>query len=79
MNTKLTLRMDDAIIRKAKIEAKNRGKSLSRMVAEFLESISSPSNQETHLPPTTASLLGILKDKSISEDDYKAHLREKHL
>ena len=79
MNTKLTLRMDEATVRKAKLEAKSRGKSLSRMVAEFIESIGSRPNMEEELPPTTASLVGILKGHEISEDDYKAHLREKYL
>jgi hypothetical protein len=71
--------MDDAVIRKAKIEAKRRGKSVSRMVAEFIESIGSRPDSEKVLPPTTASLVGILKGKEISEDDYKVHLREKYL
>ncbi|MBW1727406.1 MAG: antitoxin [Deltaproteobacteria bacterium] len=79
MNTKLTLRMDDAVIRKAKMEAKRRGKSVSRMVAEFIESIGTRPDSEKVLPPTTASLVGILKGKEISEDDYKVHLREKYL
>ena len=79
MHTKLTLRMDETIVRKAKIEAKRRGKSVSRMVAEFIESIGLEQTSEKDLPPTTASLVGILKDKEISEEDYKKHLREKHL
>ena len=79
MNTKLTLRMDDAVIRKAKMEAKRRGKSVSRMVAEFIESIGTRPDSEKVLPPTTASLVGILKGKENSEDDYKVHLREKYL
>ena len=79
MNTKLTLRMDEAIVRKAKMEARRRGKSVSRMVAEFIESIGSRPNSEKVLPPTTASLAGILKGKEVSEDDYKIHLREKYL
>ena len=79
MNTKLTLRMDDAVIRKAKMEAKRRGKSVSRMVAEFIESIGTRQDSEKVLPPTTASLVGILKGEDISEDDYKVHLREKYL
>ena len=79
MNTKLTLRMDETIVRKAKIEAKRRGKSVSRMVAEFIESIGLQQDSEKDLPPTTASLVGISKGKKISEEDYKTHLREKYL
>lgn len=80
MNTKLTLRMEDAVVRKAKMEAKRRGKSVSRMVAEFIESVGfKPVRSKNPLPPTTASLLGILKGQGVSEDDYKKHLREKYL
>ena len=79
MNTKLTLRMDEEIVRKAKKEAKRRGKSVSRMVAEFIESIGSRPDSGKVLPPTTASLVGILKGREVSEDDYKVHLREKYL
>ncbi len=79
MNTKLTLRMDEATIRKAKMEARRRGKSVSRLVAEFIESIGLRPDSEKALPPTTASLVGILKGQDISEDDYKEHLREKYL
>ena len=79
MNTKLTLRMDEKIVRKAKMEAKRRGKSVSQMVAEYIESIGLHQNSEKDLPPTTASLVGILKGKKISEEDYKTHLREKYL
>ena len=71
--------MDDTIVRKAKIEAKRRGKSVSRMVAEFIESIGLEQTSEKDLPPTTASLVGILKGKEISEEDYKTHLRDKYL
>ena len=79
MNTKLTLRMDESIVRKAKIEAKRRGKSVSRMVADFFESIGLEQTSENDLPPTTASLVGILEGKEISEEDYKKHLQEKYL
>ncbi len=71
--------MDETVVRKAKMEAERRGKSVSRMVAEFIESLSSRPVVEKPLPPTTASLVGILKGQDVSEDDYKVHLREKYL
>ena len=79
MHTKLTLRMDEAIVRKAKVEAKRRGKSVPRMIAEYIDSMGSRPDSEKVLPPTTASLVGILKGHKITEEDYKAHLREKYL
>ena len=79
MNTKLTLRMDENTVQKAKLEAKRRGKSVSRMIADFIESIESKHISEKELPPTTSKLVGILKGEEVSEEDYKAHLREKYL
>jgi len=79
MNTKPSLRMDEAIVRKARIEARRRGTSVFRTIAEFIESIGSRPHSEKAMRPTTAPLVGILKGQEISEDDYKAHLREKYV
>jgi len=79
MNTKLTLRMDEEQIRRAKAEASRRGKSVSQMVGEFVDGLGSRIREEPSLPPITASLVGVLKNKRLSEADYKKHLREKHL
>ena len=79
MQTKLTLRMEEALVRRAKAEASRRGKSVSRMVGEFVASLGSPKRDEEKLPPITASLVGVLKGHSVSESDHKRHLREKHL
>ena len=68
------------MIEEAKNEAEKRGKSVSKMVAEFFEALSrQPENTTGELPPITRSLRGILKDNELSESDYKKHLREKYL
>ena len=79
MNTKLTLRMDEGKVRKAKAEARRRGKSVSRMVADYFDSLGKPHRASNSLPPVTSSLIGVIKGQVISEDDYKRHLCEKHL
>lgn len=79
MNTKLTLRLDQHLIDEAKTEAAKRGKSVSQMVADFFESLTTQPNSCDELPPITRSILGILKDSPLSEEDYKKHLREKYL
>jgi len=77
MQTKLTLRMDDALVREAKAQAAQRGKSVSQMFGEFVSSLESrPSRRR--LPPATDSLLGVMKGHPVSEMDYKNHLREKY-
>jgi len=79
MNTKLTLRMNDALVETAKTEASRRGKSVSRMVGEFFDSLTAVPKGRLSLPPITASLVGLLKSKGVSEADYKKHLRKKYL
>ena len=79
MNTKLTLRMDERLVRRAKAEARRRGKSVSRMVADYFDSLGARPQTSDSLPPVTCSLVGILKAQAVSEEDHKRHLREKHL
>jgi len=78
MNTKLTLRMDEELIQTAKTEANRRGKSVSQMVGEFFDALTSRRRDKPEIPPITASLVGILKGHRVSESDYRKHLREKH-
>ncbi|MDD2708633.1 MAG: DUF6364 family protein [Verrucomicrobiae bacterium] len=80
MDAKLTLRLEDTLIRRAKKEACRRGKSVSQMVSDFFNSLrdDTPDKTFSH-PPITTSLVGLLKNSRISEDHYKKHLREKYL
>jgi hypothetical protein len=80
MPTKLTLRLDEALIENAKKYAKESGKSVSMIVADHFEFIRN--EQENRAPqalPSTSSLRGILKGKQITEQDYARHLENKHL
>ena len=79
MQTKLTLRLDDGLIRRAKHAAGKRGKSVSRMVSEYFDSLEGRSLRASDYPPITSSLLGLLRGKSVSKEDYRRHLRDKHL
>lgn len=78
MNTKLTLRMDDVLISRAKVEAKNRGKSVSQMVSDFIESLCKIKTVESEFPPVTSSLIGIIAGRKIDESAYNKYLLEKH-
>jgi len=78
MKTKLTLRVDQSLVRKAKHAAAIRDKSVSLMFSEYIELISADSDMDGKLPPVTASLKGVLKNNKLSEADYKRHLSEKY-
>ena len=74
----MTLRMDAGLIAAAKAEAAQRGKSVSQMVGEFIDSLGRSKKPHRELPPVTASLLGLLKNNRGSTESYKKHLQEKY-
>jgi hypothetical protein len=80
MNTKLTLRLEESLVQQAKAEAKRRGKSVSRMVAEYFDSLGAAAERPAtgSLPPVTSSLAGVAKGHSLSVEDYRRHIRTKH-
>ena len=64
MNTKLTLSINQRVITNAKLYARNRKKSLSNIIEDYLKSLSIAQKEDiNHIPPVTKSLAGILKGK----------------
>jgi hypothetical protein len=79
MNTKLTLRMDDELIRAAKDYAERSGKSVSQLVADYFALLTNGSTRETgFISPRVHALRGILKGADVDEQDYKDHLLRKY-
>jgi hypothetical protein len=80
MPDKLTLRLDQKLINRAKKHAKEQGTSVSKLVANYFEALESPQKGrfEEALPPITKSLAGVLKGASFSEKDYQSYLEDKH-
>ena len=81
MNTKLTLRLNEELINKAKNYAKKEGKSLSQIVSDFFVAISSKkqNSQNIKLKPNTSKLYASLKGSLTSKEDYKKHIENKYL
>ena len=77
MNTKLTLRIDEELVRQVKEHAAGRDKSVSQMFSEFVVCLGS-GGKTVDLPPITRSLRGVLKGRPVLEEDYRRHLQEKH-
>ena len=83
MQTKLTLRLDDRLIRRAKAYAQKSGKSLSELVADLFARLQAPAPEAAAgLPepksPAVRALLGALAGKDLDREDYRAHLIDKH-
>ena len=72
MNTKLTLTIEQAIIERAKSYAKEKGRSLSDIIENYLKAITKEEKIEEELSPLIKSLRGSFKiPKSF---DYKKEL-----
>jgi hypothetical protein len=78
MQSKLTLRLEESLIERAKIYAKQQDKSLSQVVADYFIMLTKEV-ESSESPPITQSLTGVIKDKGVDIDDYKRHLLEKYL
>ncbi len=77
--TKLTLRMDRELVRRAKSYAKKSGKSVSAMVSDFFELLEVPEDRpRSVLTPTVRSLLGVMDGRTTNEQDYRKYLERKH-
>lgn len=77
MRTKLTLRMDEESIARAKRYAAERGVSVSQLVENFFEALGEE-DDELAMSPLVKSIWGVLEGSDVDEDDYRQHLEEKH-
>ena len=81
MNTKLTLRLDNRVIEKAKKKALSVGVSLSRMVEDYFKSITEANQDELLESPVLCEIAGVLSGKTKAEKskgDYRKHLSAKY-
>lgn len=79
VNTKLTLRLDEELIRRAKRHAGKSGKSVSKLVADYFALIDAGTEVPgTEITPRVRSLIGSLKGAAVTDEDYRRHLEEKY-
>jgi hypothetical protein len=79
MQTKLTLRLDDELIARAKAYARKSGKSVSKIVAEYFAFLDeTAAGEKEPLPPVVRSLRGAWSGTRVSEREYRRHLETKH-
>ena len=73
--------MEDRLINLAKSVAEKKGKSLSKMVADYFNALINKEIAEDiiELPPNVKSLYGALANSDIDESDYKKYLEGKYL
>ena len=80
MTTKLTLTVEKSIIERAKVYAKNTGRSLSEIIENYLETITQD-NGGDKLSPKLKKLVGAVKlPKNFDEEkELRSYFENKHL
>ena len=82
METKLTLRLNDKVIERAKKYARKRKISLSRMIEAYLDSLTRERGREkeTDITPLVESLSGVIDLPSDFDyrEEYRDHLTKKY-
>jgi hypothetical protein len=69
MDTKLTIKLDNDVISRAKKYAQHRRTSLSKMIESYLDFVTKPDSDDIEITPLVKSLSGVV---SLPEDyDYK--------
>jgi len=80
MNTKLTLNLDKGVIDQAKSYAKNNSVSLSKLIENYLDSLTKRSDMKSQISPLVESLTGVIPSRNYDDKkDYKEYLSEKYL
>lgn len=76
METKLTLRLNDKVIERAKIYAKSQKISLSKMIESYLDSLTREKDPDREIPitPLVESLSGVIDLPT--DFDYKKEYAE---
>lgn len=80
MTTKLTLTVEKTVIERAKVYAKNTGRSLSELIESYLESITQDKGVEK-LSPKLKKIVGAVKLPANFDEDkeLRSYLEKKHL
>jgi hypothetical protein len=76
METKLTLRLNDHVIERAKIYARSHRISLSKMIESYLDGLTQTKEEESKIPitPLVESLSGVINLPA--DFDYKKAYRD---
>ena len=80
MDTKLTIKLDNGVITRAKRYAQNRKTSLSRMIESYLDSVTKNEVDDIEITPLVKSLSGVIKlpESYDYKKDRTDHLIEKY-
>ncbi len=78
MNTKLTLNLDKGVIEQAKSYAKDNHVSLSKLIENYLDSLTRKTKQKSSVSSLVESLTGIIPNDYDEKKDYRDYITKKY-
>jgi hypothetical protein len=78
MSTKLTLNLSEEVIKEAKVYAKANAISLSKLVENYLSSLTYSYKKESSISPLVESLTGIIPTDYDERKEYRDFIDEKY-
>lgn len=79
MDSKLTLKLDNSVIERAKMYAKEQNVSLSKLIENYLDALTVGRGKKAEVSPLVESLTGVVKLKEVDEKkDYVDYLSKKY-
>ena len=80
MTTKLTLTVEESTIKKAKLYAKNSGRSLSQLIENYLETLTGEDKDAVQLSPKLKKIAGAVKLPADFDEkaELSAYFENKH-
>ena len=79
MDAKLTLKLNESVIEQAKQYAKEHNISLSRMIENYLQTVTIKKKSQIEISPLVESLTGVIAlEKTDNKKDYTDFLSKKY-
>jgi len=79
MDSKLTLKLNESVIERAKQYAKENNISLSRMIESYLQAVTIRKNSKIEISPLVESLTGVIElENKDYRKDYTNFLSQKY-
>ena len=79
METKLTLKLDENVIKSVKRYAGKNHRSVSRLAEDYFRTLADDARPKSNYSPLVEELSGIVAEADAAEADYVAHLEQKYI
>lgn len=79
METKLTLKLDQSVIKSVKIYAEKNNRSISKLVEDYFRNlVLETDDKKSNISPLVQELSGIISESDLSGIDYVDYLEKKY-